>query len=176
MVVLALGTLGALLVALADLGPGTGQGGPVGSIEPRATVRSAGTGAALATATRTGLRTEWPAAAAPGPLGTQPPCGARAEGAIPAESAGDFADTFQAVEFRVVRTKDTGRVTFLNSHDPYQGHFYVAVFPGDYDEFPEPPANHFRDECIVVQGTIELYRGTPQIVLRSADDVRILED
>jgi micrococcal nuclease len=84
--------------------------------------------------------------------------------------------SFQAVELRVVRTKDTGRVTFLNSHDPYEGHFYVAVFPGDYGEFPGPPVAFFRDRCIVVQGTIELYRGTPQIVLRSAGDVRVLED
>jgi micrococcal nuclease len=88
----------------------------------------------------------------------------------------DLVDTSQADEFRVVRTKDTGRVTFLNSHDPYQGHFYAAVFPSDYDRFPEHPALHFRDRCIVVQGTIELYRGTPQIVLRGPDDVRIVGD
>lgn len=118
--------------------------------------------------------------AAPGPAspppGTPAPCGARMAGAIPAESAADFVGTFQAVEFRVVRTSDTGRVTFLNSHDPYQGHFYVAIFPGDYGEFPAPPAIHFQSKCIVVQGSIELYRGTPQIVLRSAADVRLVED
>jgi len=102
------------------------------------------------------------------------PCGARVEGAIPAESAQDYLDTHQAVEFRVVRTKDTGRVTFLNANDPYEGHFYVAVFPDDYAAFPEPPALFFKNRCIVIRGTIELYRGSPQIVLRHPDDVRIV--
>jgi len=115
-------------------------------------------------------------AAAAAPPGTLPPCGARVPGAIPAESAGDFVDTYQAVEFPVVRTKDTGRVTFLNSRDPYQGHFYVAIFPSDYGRYPEHPALYFRGKCVVVQGTIELYRGTAQMVLRSPDDVRIVGD
>ena len=51
-----------------------------------------------------------PATGSPTP---QPPCGARIPGAIPAESAADFLDSFQAVEFRVVGSKDTGKVTFL---------------------------------------------------------------
>lgn len=46
-----------------------------------------------------------------------PTCDVRVPGAIPAESAGDHLDTFQAVEFEVVQAKDTGRVTFLNSVD-----------------------------------------------------------
>lgn len=108
------------------------------------------------------------------PSGTAAPCGARVPGAIPAELAGDYLDSFQAVEMTVVKTKDTGRVTFLNSHEPYAGHFYVAIFPGDYERFPEPPAGYFRGRCIVVQGMIELYRGAPQIVLRDPGDVRIV--
>lgn len=102
------------------------------------------------------------------------PCGARVEGAVPAEAAADFLDTFQAVEMPVVGTKDTGKVTFLNSHDPYQGHFYVAIFPGDYARYPEHPARYFKGRCILVQGSIEAYRGTPQIVLRDPADVRVL--
>jgi micrococcal nuclease len=107
---------------------------------------------------------------------TVPLCGTRIEGAIPAGSANDHVGEWQAVEFRVARTKDTGRVTFLNSHDPYQGHFYVAVFPGDYAHFEAPPDQLFDGRCIVVQGKIELYRNSPQIILRLPDDVRILED
>jgi hypothetical protein len=102
------------------------------------------------------------------------PCGARVEGAVPAEAAADFLDTFQAVEMPVVGTKDTGKVTFLNSHDPYQGHFYVAIFPGDYALYPEHPARYFKGRCILVQGSIEAYRGTPQIVLRDPADVRVV--
>lgn len=63
-----------------------------------------------------------------------------------------------------------------NSHDPYQGHCYVAIFPDDYASFPEPPALFFRGACIVIRGTIERYRGTAQIVLRDPDDVRIVPE
>jgi hypothetical protein len=104
------------------------------------------------------------------------PCGERSAGAVPAARATEHVGEFQAVEFEVVRAKDTGRVTFLNSHEPYQGHFYVVVFPGDYGRFPRPPATLFEGQCILVQGTVELYRGAPQVVLRGPEDVRVVGD
>lgn len=119
----------------------------------------------------TGATTE---AEAPAGVDPSAPCGARVEGAIPADSAADFLDTVQAVELEVVATKDTGKVTFLNSRQDYQGHFYVAIFPDDYAAFPAPPAEHFRGRCVVIQGRIELYRGSPQIVLREPGDLQLV--
>lgn len=110
-----------------------------------------------------------------GMIDSAQPCGARVAGAIPAEVAGDHVDTYQAVEFEVVRAKDTGKVTFLNSHDPFQGFFYAAVFPTDYAAFPAPPAEYLAGKCIVVQGRVEMYRGAPQIVVRGAEDVRVVD-
>ena len=101
-------------------------------------------------------------------------CGQRASGSIGAEEAETSTGTDSAVEFRVVGTHDSGKVTFLNSHDPYQNHFYVAVFPDDYDAFPSPPSEYFHGKCVVVQGRIELYRGTPQIVLRRPTDIVVV--
>jgi hypothetical protein len=151
----------------APVPPATLAGAPTAPPRP-ATPPSRTAGAAVTAAAAGG-------AAATPPAGSPAPCGARTAGALPAAAAADYLDTFQAIEFFVVRTKDTGRVTFLNSHEPYQGHFYVAIFPSEYGQFPTPPVQHFRDRCVIVQGTIELYRGAPQIVLRSADDIRILE-
>jgi len=151
------------------------EAGGVGAPQARSTAdrgRSrgvSGTASAAVSAGTTANPTAMP------PPGTPLPCGARVPGAIPASAAGDFVDTYQAVEFEVVKTKDTGKVTFLNSHEPYQGHFYVAIFPTDYALYPEPPALYFRGKCIVVQGTIELYRGVPQMVLRGPDDVRVVD-
>jgi hypothetical protein len=102
-------------------------------------------------------------------------CGSLVEGTVAAEEALSWIDTYQAVEFRVVGAKDTGKVTFLNSHDPYAGHFYVVVFASDYDRFAESPVHLFEGRCVVVQGTIEMYRGAPQIVLRDPSDVRVLD-
>ena len=77
------------------------------------------------------------------------PCTAAVPGALDAVAALAAVDSFQAVAFRVVGTKDTGKVTFLNSHQPYQGHFYVAIFPTLYPEFPAPPAQYFNGRCVV---------------------------
>jgi len=78
------------------------------------------------------------------------------------------------VEFQVVTTNNTGKVVYLNSHDPFQGHFYVAIFPERWGEFPQPPEEYFRQRCIAIKGKIELYRGTPQIVLKTAGDIQIV--
>jgi hypothetical protein len=104
------------------------------------------------------------------------PCGQRATGSIDSVEAERSAGIDAAVEFRVVGTHDTGKVTFLNSHDPYKDHFYVAIFPDDYDAFPSPPTEYFHGRCVVVQGRIELYRGTAQVVLRRPSDIVVVGD
>jgi hypothetical protein len=148
------------LGAVSAMAPMVGAPEPTGALSIHGTVtppRGSGTPATLAT------------------TATADGCVARAAGAISAEQAAALVDTFQAVAFQVTGTKDTGRVTFLNSHNPYQGHFYVAVFPTLYDQFPAPPVQYFRGKCVAVQGQIELYRGTPQLVVRTADDIRVLD-
>lgn len=151
-----------------------------GAVAPAASQSSPALGAA--TPMPAPLRGPAPTSAVPaasrtnvgGAIDLSQPCGARVAGAIPAEVAGDHLDTFQAVEFEVVRAKDTGKVTFLNSHEPFQGTFYAAVFPTDYASFPAPPAEYLAGKCIVVQGRIEMYRGAPQIVVRGVEDVRVV--
>jgi hypothetical protein len=110
----------------------------------------------------------------PGAYDPAAPCGRRAAGAVRASDAAAHLDRFAAVEFAVIGTKDTGKVTFLNSHEPYQGHFYVAIFPDLYGAFPAPPAGLLAGRCVVVQGRVEAFRGVPQIVLHDAADLRDL--
>lgn len=101
-------------------------------------------------------------------------CGSQTPGALNAEAAASHLGEVQTVEFQVVTTNNTGKVVYLNSHDPYQGHFYVAIFPDRWSEFPQPPETYFKGRCVTVRGKIELYRGTPQIVLRAARDIQIV--
>lgn len=136
---------------------------------------SAAAGAEGAAAPTASAASSAPMANVGGTVDLSQPCGARVAGAIPAEVAGDHLDTYQAVEFEVVRAKDTGKVTFLNAHDPFQGFFYAAIFPTDYASFPAPPAEYLAGKCIVVQGRIELYRGAPQIVVHGVEDVRVVD-
>jgi hypothetical protein len=143
-------------------GPGPNTGGD-------GATSAAVSGAAIADAGASGVAT-----APPGSYEPDAPCGARASGAVPAADASAHLDRFAAVEFPVMGAKDTGKVTFLNSHAPYQGHFYVAIFPDLYGAFPQPPASLLPGRCVVVQGRVEAYRGVPQIVLRDAADLRDL--
>lgn len=117
-----------------------------------------------------------PAAPTDASLGYVPgePCGSRVPGAIGATEAEAALDQFVTVEFAVRGSKDTGKVTFLNSQMPYQGRFYVALFPDLYPAFPPSPAESLRGRCVLVQGRVEAYRGVPQIVLRQAADLKDL--
>ena len=117
-----------------------------------------------------------PAAPTDASLGyaTGAPCGQRVPGAIGATEAEAALDRFVTVEFAVRGSKDTGKVTFLNSQMPYQGRFYVALFPDLYPAFPPSPAESLRGRCVLVQGRVEAYRGVPQIVLRQAADLKDL--
>nr|WP_290668414.1 thermonuclease family protein [Ardenticatena sp.] len=96
-------------------------------------------------------------------------------GAIGPEEAYDVVDQTATIVFRVVSTYNSGKAVFLNSHDPYQGYFYVVIFPDRWQDFPEPPETYLLDRCIAIQGRVQLYKGTPQIVLRDTIQLAILD-
>jgi hypothetical protein len=102
-------------------------------------------------------------------------CGTRISGAIGADQTRDHLNEFQTVEFQVVRTYNSGRAVFLNSHDPFQGYFAVVIFPERWPDFPAPPEKYFDGKCVAVRGMLQLYQGAPEIVLRSADDIQLVE-
>lgn len=95
-------------------------------------------------------------------------------GAIgPEETAAAVGQTATVV-FQVVDTHNSGQAVFLNSHEPYQGHFYVVIFPERWSDFPEPPETYLLGRCIAITGRVQLYRGTPQIVLRDIAQLQVL--
>jgi len=95
-------------------------------------------------------------------------------GAIGPEQAEAVVGQTATIVFQVVRTHNSGKAVFLNSHDPYQGYFYVVIFPERWSEFPEPPETYLLGRCVVITGRVQLYRGTPQIVLRDVSQLEVL--
>ncbi|UCC89271.1 MAG: hypothetical protein JSV81_08165 [Anaerolineales bacterium] len=87
--------------------------------------------------------------------------------------AADFIGVEMIVEGTVVRTYNSGEVVFLNFVEDYQGTFQVAIFPEDWGKFPGPPETLFYGRRIRVQGLIEQYQGTPEIVLRDPWQVEV---
>ncbi|MDQ7029693.1 MAG: thermonuclease family protein [Ardenticatenia bacterium] len=96
------------------------------------------------------------------------------EGAIGPEATHNAVGQTATVVFFVVRTYNSGRAVFLNSNDPYQGYFYVVIFPERWNDFPEPPETYLVNRCVAITGRIQLYRGTPQIILRDVAQLRVL--
>ena len=69
-----------------------------------------------------------------------------------------------------VRTK--GRPTFLNLDQPYPKQiFTVLIWGSDRNKFQNPPESVLGSKRICVTGTIEDYRGKPEIIVRSPDQI-----
>ncbi len=67
-----------------------------------------------------------------------------------------------------------GRPTFLNFEEPYpEQPFTVVIWAEARSRFDEPPEVTFRRRRVCVTGTIESYRGTPQIVVEEPSQIRI---
>lgn len=99
---------------------------------------------------------------------------ALASAAISWQQAGDFIGQQVAVEGKVVRTHDTGNVTFLNFTNDWRGTFSVVIFTSDYDKFPQPPSQLFLDQFIRVDGRVKEYQGAPEIVVESPAQIEII--
>lgn len=93
---------------------------------------------------------------------------------IDAEQAAKKIGENRCVEFSVVRTYNSGKAVFLNSR-PNEGYFYVVIFPERWNCWPEPPEGYFRQKRIRVQGKIELYNGSPEIIIRDCSQINIVE-
>ncbi|MGO8991611.1 MAG: DNA-binding protein [bacterium] len=69
-----------------------------------------------------------------------------------------------------VRTK--GRPTFLNLDQPYPKQiFTVLIWGSDRNKFQNPPETSFRGKRICVSGIVEDFRGKPEIIVRSPDQI-----
>lgn len=99
--------------------------------------------------------------------------------AIPAIEAAAHVGEVTTVcdEVASTRTLTTGRrPTFLNLGRPYPNQdLTILIWGEDRSKFAEPPERAFRDRYVCVTGRIELYRGTPQIVVREPASLRIPE-
>jgi DNA/RNA endonuclease YhcR with UshA esterase domain len=71
-----------------------------------------------------------------------------------------------------IRTK--GRPTFLNLDQPYPKQiFTIVIWGSDRDKFKNPPESFFKGRRICVSGTIQEFRGKPEIIVRSPDQIVI---
>lgn len=119
-----------------------------------------------------------------GPAFSTSPLPAPAE-MVPAPKAGEIVPWGEArqhvgrtitVGGKIVLTNNTGSVCFLNFVKDWQGRFYVIILRDALNVWPQAPEDYFANKTIAVTGEVKLRDGTPQIQVRKADQIRIIDD
>ena len=107
------------------------------------------------------------------PLERPPTPGTTNGGAIPWHQARHHVGEAVTVRGQVVRTHSTGEVCFLNFTRDYGDAFYIIIFRGAMNAWPEPPETYFSDAVIEVRGTVKRHEGTPQIRVHRPRQIRV---
>lgn len=88
--------------------------------------------------------------------------------------ASNYVGQSVTVEGTIVYTfsSDTS-TTFLDFHNPYQGYFYAVIFVGDLSNFRFQPSSFYLNKDVRITGTIQLYNGVPEIIVRSPSQIEV---
>lgn len=109
---------------------------------------------------------------------------ARAEGPAPTASAPSvplvgwrdaarFVGQEVTVQGRIVQARNIGNLCFLN-FDPARS-FTAIVRKENYKNFSKSPDQLYRDKIVQIRGRVGMFRGKPELEVKSPDAVRIIE-
>ncbi|PCJ18716.1 MAG: hypothetical protein COB02_09780 [Candidatus Cloacimonadota bacterium] len=82
---------------------------------------------------------------------------------------------FVTVQGKVVRTYNSKKAIYLNFHKDYKSHFTAIIFASNFNKFLKSPDTLFKGKNISVTGKIKKYKGQTEIIVKSPDDIKILE-
>ena len=89
--------------------------------------------------------------------------------------AGKYYGQDVTVEGKIVKTYNSGKACFLNFHPDYKRYFTAVIFRSAFDRFPKCPENHYNNKKVRVTGTIKEYNGSPEIILNSPSQIKIIK-
>jgi micrococcal nuclease len=89
------------------------------------------------------------------------------------ESAEKYVNQYVIVKGTIVDTYNSGGACFLNFHTEWQSHLTVVIFACDFLGFPESPEEYYRGKTVSIIGLIQEYKGTPEIIVKTPDQIRI---
>ncbi len=94
---------------------------------------------------------------------------------IGACNAGNYINKKIIVQGKIVDVyKSKTSTVFLNFEKPYPNSCFVAViFSGELYKFPESIEDYFEGREVRVIGTIKEYRGKPEVILNSLEQVEV---
>ena len=87
--------------------------------------------------------------------------------------ADDYYNQYVIIEGTIVDTCNSGIVCFLNFHTNYQ-YFTAVIFACDFSGFPYPPDIYYLDRKVQIIGIIKEYKGSPEIIVKTPDQIKII--
>jgi hypothetical protein len=70
--------------------------------------------------------------------------------------------------------RSRGKPTFLDFEQPHPAEvFKVVIWGADRGKFSQPPETAYEQKQVCVTGRIQLYRGTPEIIVRSPSQLAL---
>jgi micrococcal nuclease len=78
------------------------------------------------------------------------------------------------VEGTIINTHNSGIVCFLNFHTNYD-YFTAVIFASDFPEFTMPPEFLYSGKTVHIIGIIQEYEGSPEIIVKTPDQIKILD-
>ena len=87
--------------------------------------------------------------------------------------AEDYYNQYVIVEGTIVNTFNSGNVCFLNFDSNYQ-YFTAVIFALDFLGFPFSPEVFYLGKKVYIIGIIKEYNGSPEIIVKTPDQIRIL--
>ncbi len=79
------------------------------------------------------------------------------------------------VEGRIVATRNTGKVCFLNFHADYKHCLTAIIFSSAFPRFPSSPEKHYRGKRVRVTGMVTEKDARTEIVLEDPAQIQVLD-
>ncbi len=95
--------------------------------------------------------------------------------AISWRAADQYYGQVTTVEGVIVASNNTGKVCFLNFHEDWREYFTAVIFASDFAAFPPNPEDYYLNRRVRVHGLIKEYKGKPEIILKSASQIEVIE-
>jgi micrococcal nuclease len=88
--------------------------------------------------------------------------------------AENYYNQYVIVEGTIINTFNSGIVCFLNFHTDYR-YFTAVIFASDFPGFPVSPEAFYLGKKVHIIGIIKEYKGSPEIIVKTPDQIRILD-
>jgi micrococcal nuclease len=88
-------------------------------------------------------------------------------------NADNYYNQYVIIEGTIVDTYNSGIVCFLNFHTDYQ-YFTAVIFACDFQGFPYSPDTYYLGRKVQIIGIIREYKGSPEIIVKTPDQIKIL--